>query len=255
MIWDFDPVAFSVLGFPIRWYGLVYMFGALLALYWGQFLQQKILAKPFSKTEYEQSVFGTFLWGIVGGRLGHFLFYEPEVFWHDPYEILQVWHGGMSIHGGLLGGLIFVYFWSRSQRRSFFEVTDVLVIPLAMTLIFGRGANFINGELWGKPTGTDWGVVFPHVDEHLRHPTQLYESAKNIILLSILLVGYRLGWGQSRGVLTSVFLLGYGVFRFIIEFWKDIGWTFLSLNTGQWLCVVMMIVGGGILIFHHRQKR
>lgn len=248
MIWDFDPVAFSIFGLSVRWYGLVYIAGFFGALYGGFALQKKILEKPFPKDVFENLVFGAFLWGVIGGRLGHFLFYDIAYFWTAPLDILKVWQGGMSIHGGILGTTLFLFFWTRHHQRSFLEVSDVLVLPLAITLIFGRLANFINGELVGAPTHTDWGVVFPHVDELLRHPTQLYESAKNVLLSGGLAALYMQGYGRYRGILTSVFLMGYGILRAIIEFYKKEGWIFLGLNTGQWLCIAMIIIGGHLMV-------
>lgn len=248
MIWNFDPVAFSVFGLDIRWYGLVYLGGFLMTLYGGYFLQQKMLEKPFSKKDFENLVFGTFFSGVLGGRIGHFLFYNFEIFWKNPLEIFQVWNGGMSIHGGILGAIIFIYIFTRRQKRSFFEASDVLVLPLAITLIFGRFANFINGELVGMPTQKSWGVVFPHIDDQPRHPTQIYESLKNVFLSGGLSFFYWFGGGKKRGFFTGFFLIGYGVLRFIIEFWKDIGWTFVGLNAGQWLCIVMIVGGGWIMM-------
>lgn len=252
MIWDFDPVAFTILGLPIRWYGLVYILGFLGTLYGGFWIQKKILSPPFPKSIYEDLVFGAFVSGVLGGRFGHFLFYDIAYFWTDPLEILQVWHGGMSIHGGLLGTTLFLWLWTRRHKRSFLEVADVLVFPLAVTLILGRLANFINGELVGMPTGTDWGVVFPHIDQALRHPTQLYESAKNLVISIVLGWFLWAGFGAQKGFLTAVFLMGYGFLRFIIEFYKEEGWILLGLNTGQWLCLVM--IGAGIWIISQQRK-
>jgi phosphatidylglycerol:prolipoprotein diacylglycerol transferase len=250
MIWDFDPVAFSLFGLDIRWYGLVYAVGFVFAYIWGYRIHQSIVQKPLKKEDYQNIIFYAFVWGVIGGRIGHFLFYTPHVLWEDPFEIFQVWHGGMSIHGGIFGTVLYLWYAQKHYQRSFFALSDPLVLPLAIILIFGRIANFINGELVGKPTGTDWGVVFPYIDDQLRHPTQLYESGYGVLLSLILGMFLMFGNPSRRGLLTSVFLIGYGTFRFIVEFWKPIGWSFWNLNAGQWLCMVMILAGIFIVITH-----
>lgn len=240
MIWNFDPVAFSLLGISIRWYGLVYVLGFFLALQLGWHLQKSLTPTKISKKNFENLTFGLFLWGVIGGRIGHFLFYNPSVFRTDIWEILKVWHGGMSIHGGLLGALIFAFLWYRKHGVRFLWITDIFTLPLAITLIFGRIANFLNGELVGRPTGTDWGVIFPHIDSTLRHPSQLYESGKNLLLVLLLLYFLRKGYGRKEGFCTAFFLFGYGVLRFGIEFVRAPDGVLWGLTHGQWLSLLMV---------------
>ncbi len=251
MIWDIDPVAFSIFGFHVRWYGLVYLLGFWIALKYGFHLQKKILSHPLSKDKFESLTFGTFFTGIIGGRLGEFIFYYPETFLSNFLQIFKVWEGGMSIHGGIIGSFLYIMWFARKHNIAMLRITDIFALPLAITLILGRFANFINGELVGISTGTDWGVVFPHIDDQLRHPTQLYESAKNLILSGVIFFSFSKGAGKKVGMLTTLFLLGYGVMRFIIEFWKESTDVFLGLNTGQILCI-FMIAGALWIVFRER---
>lgn len=244
-IWNLDPVAFSIFGLDIRWYGLVYIFGFFLALYWGWYLWISINPKiKIKKEQFENLIFGTFFFGVLGGRIGEFLFYSPKTFIYDFFEIFKVWNGGMSIHGGILGSIIFIIFWTRKNNIHFLRVTDILVLPLAITLFLGRGANFLNGELVGTLTDQSWGVVFPHVDEYLRHPSQIYEMVKNLLLFGILSFGFQKKLWKKGGFLSGIFLIGYGSFRFFIEFFREPdGWIYF-LSTGQVLCILMIVIGG-----------
>lgn len=242
MIWDFDPVAFTLFGWPVRWYGLVYVAGFFLASFFGWRIYKTFPSSSVSRESFESLVFGTFFSGVIGGRVGEFLFYTPNLLWEHPFQIFQIWTGGMSFHGGVLGGLIFLYLWSRKRSVSLLSLSDALVLPLAITLIFGRFANFLNGELVGVPTYSDWGVIFPHVDDLLRHPTQLYESFKNLVLSLLLFWGWK-KFPYKKGNLTLIFLFGYAGFRFIIEFWKNVGWSFIGLSAGQWLSFLFLIWG------------
>lgn len=274
MIWDMNPVAFEVFGLAVRWYGLVYVAGFLLVDWLAPKIAGRLVTasgtsafvnKNITKKMWSDITFGAFLWGVIGGRLGDFVFYRPSVFLTDPLEVLQVWHGGMSIHGGILGAVIFLFWYARRHQASFWHITDSVVVPLAFVLGCGRVVNYVNGELVGIPTGSDWGIVFPHVDAVLRHPTQLYESA-TMFVLGFLLLG--VFWVMKRkntkkinsacfafeslrlrsGLLSALFLIGYAVLRFVVEFWKESPVVLLGLTTGQVLCVVMVIVGGIVVI-------
>jgi len=221
-IWNLDPVAFSFLGIDIRWYGLVYIFGFLLTLHWGWHLWQSVnKKKKIKKEKFENLVFGTFFFGVLGGRLGEFIFYSPETFIYDFFEIFKVWNGGMSIHGGILGAMLFVFFWARKNKISFFQITDIFVIPLTIALMLGRGANFMNGELVGQLTDQSWGVIFPHVDEYFRHPSQLYEVLKNLLLFGILYSLFRRKLWEKRGILTGIFLMGMELCDFLLNFLEN----------------------------------
>ncbi len=239
MIWDFDPVAFSILGLPVRWYGLVYVLGFLITVIYGQKICSK-MGVNIPKKDFENLVFGLFIAGVIGGRIGHFLFYSPSTFIENPIEILKLWHGGMSIHGGILGAMGYGLWWTKKKNFSFLRLADIFVIPLAIALIFGRLTNFINGELVGIPTQQDWGVIFPHIDDQLRHPSQLYEMGKNIILTGILVYFFQKEYWRRPGFLFSVFLIGYGILRFGIEFFREPDGMIWIFSTGQLLCLTMI---------------
>ena len=245
MIWAQDPIAFSILSLDVRWYGIIYALGFIFAEWYGWHRIKD--SNKVTRKQWESAILGTFFFGVLGGRLGEFIFFSPEVLVSNPLEVLFIWHGGMAIQGGLIGALIWLWHWSRKHKVSPLLLTDALALPLAIVLIFGRWANWMNGELWGRPTGTDWGVIFPHVDELLRHPTQLYEVAKNTLLASIIFLVEK---KQSRtlGLATTILIGGYGILRFIIEFYRDSDIIFLGLTTGQLLCLAM-IAGAGVLVY------
>lgn len=242
---NIDPIAISIGGFSIYWYGIVYLLGFLFTERVGFLWQQKYSASPLGKDDWQSLVFGVFLCGVLGGRLGEFLFYSPSTFLTAPWEILKVWHGGMSIHGGILGAVIYLLLMQKKLGQSFLSMTDKLVTPLAFVLIFGRIANFINAELIGRPTDGSWGVIFPQYDNIPRYPSQLFESCKNLLLFSVLfLSGKR---NPQTGTLTSIFLMGYGIMRFLIEFVREPDGMIGIFSTGQWLCLGMILIGGIIL--------
>ena len=242
--WDFDPTAFSVFGLEVRWYGLAYLFAFFLATK----ITPKILEKSgekISKKTFENLVFGAFFCGIIGGRIGHFLFFYPAVFVNDFAEIFKIWHGGMSIHGGILGATAFLFFFAKQKNLHFLKILDALVIPLSIGLFLGRIANFVNGELVGIPTASqNWGVVFPHIDALFRHPSQLYDAARNLVLVGVLYFLFRKNWIATRGKLTAAFLVLYGVSRFITEFWREPP----EISPGQILCGIMFFLGVALFL-------
>jgi len=237
-VWNFSPIAFSVFGLGVRWYGLSYIAGFFLNYFFIPKIAQKINLK-ISKNDAENLIFGLFFCGILGGRLGYFLFYFPEIFWTDPLEIFRIWHGGMSIHGGFLGAIFFGIFFARKKNFPTLKIFDAAAIPFSFSLFFGRIANFLNGELFGIPTNQKWGIVFPHVDEFLRHPSQIYEAGKNLILGGILILIFK-KCDQKTGILSAAFLFFYGLFRFLIEFFREPEGGFWIFSTGQILCVIMI---------------
>lgn len=245
MIWAQNPVAFSILSLDIRWYGIVYALGFIFAEWYGW---QRIKdSNKVTHKQWETVALGAFFFGVLGGRLGEFIFFSPEILFNNPTEIFKIWHGGMSIQGGLIGAVIWIWHWCNKHKVSPLLLTDALALPLAIVLIFGRWANWMNGELWGRPTGTDWGVIFPHVDDLLRHPSQLYEVAKNTLLATIIFLVEK---KQSRtlGLSTIILISGYGILRFIIEFYRESEIIFIGLTTGQLLSLAML-AGAGVLVY------
>lgn len=243
---DFNPAVFSIGGFAFHWYGIMYLIGFVL----GWLLGRYRAGRPHSgwtKHQVDDLLTWTMLGAIIGGRLGYVLFYDLAAYIHNPLEILKIWHGGMSFHGGLLGVVAAFWLYGRSSGRPFLQISD-FVAPLAPQAIFwGRIGNFINGELWGKPTDLPWGFIFPHADALPRHPSQLYEAILEGLVLFIALWIYS-SKPRKLGAVSGFFAIGYGVFRFAIEFVRlpdaHIGYlAFGWLTMGQILCLPLIAAG------------
>lgn len=254
---DFNPIAFQVGPLAVRWYGLMYLVGFVLfvLLARAQLKRPHIAAQGWTAKDIDDLMFYGVLGVIVGGRLGYVLFYKPGYYLAHPLEALMVWHGGMSFHGGFLGVLVAMAWWGVQHRRTFFEVTDFIAPCIPTGLAAGRLGNFINGELWGRPTDVPWAMVFPRVDALPRHPSQLYQFALEGVLLFVIL------WRVSRrphppGVVSAVFLIGYGAFRFIAEFAREpddfLGLLQWGLSMGQWLSLPMVLLGALLAWLAHR---
>lgn len=242
-----DPVAFTIFGLDVRYYGIVYAFGLALSYWW---LLRQVRRHQTMSVEQADSLF---LWIVVGVLLGARFFevavYRPTWYAAHPSEILQVWHGGLSFHGGLVGAVLAAWIFSRKQGVSLLKIADVLVVPASLALGFGRLANFVNGELYGRITTMPWGVLFPQGGDVLRHPSQLYEAAKNFVLFGVL---HRQERKTHRdGEIFALFLIMYGVLRFIVEFFREPEVMVWIFTMGQVLSSVMVLVG----IFLYRRVR
>lgn len=247
-----DPVLVSIGPFAIRWYALAYIVGLLL----GWRYMRALCAKP-PVAAAPEAVDDFLLWAalgvILGGRLGYVLFYKPGYFFDNPLEILAVWKGGMSFHGGILGvtlgGIVFV----RRRRIAALPFADRLACAAPIGLCFGRIANFINGELWGRVTDVPWGMVFPRGGPLARHPSQLYQSAlEGALLFAVLHLLQRRDSLRARpGLLTGVFIAGYGFARIVGEIFREpdahIGFLALGTTWGQWLSLPMVAVGAVLI--------
>ncbi|MFT4310403.1 MAG: prolipoprotein diacylglyceryl transferase [Candidatus Woesearchaeota archaeon] len=254
-----NPSLFSWGIIDIRYYSLAYIIGALLIYFFYLYLIRK---KRISLSEQQLDILTVYLFigAVVCGRVGYFLLYRPDVFFTNPILILEVWKGGMSFHGGLLGSALMLWLFSKRYKVRLLEVSDALIVPMTVTLALGRLANFINGELVGTPTDVAWCVIFPAVDELCRHPSQLYQSAKNIVLLVItgILYWYTLRKKLPIGVTSYGFLLGYGVLRFVITFLRDDPERVWLFSLGQVYCLIMIVVGAVGLWYvlqHSKQSR
>jgi phosphatidylglycerol:prolipoprotein diacylglycerol transferase len=221
---DFDPVLVHLGPFAIRWYALAYIAGILLGWRYAALLVKTPALwtrrpPPLSTEQLDDLILWITLGVIVGGRLGHTLFYTPQLVWQDPMEILRVWHGGMSFHGGALGVLLAISVYAGAKRLDLLRVGDVIAAGAPMGLFFGRIANFINGELWGRPTTLPWGIIFPGAGPLPRHPSQLYEAAlEGVALFAVLAWAvWARRWTERRGVIMGLFILGYGVIRISLE--------------------------------------
>ena len=255
---QFNPVVISLGPLSIHWYGVMYIiaFGGawVLASY-----RRNMKPNQWSTDQISDLIFYGAIGAVVGGRLGSVFFYNFDRFLEDPLWVFRVWEGGMSFHGGLLGVCVALYFYSKSLRKGFWETIDFIVPFVPFGLGAGRIGNFIGGELWGRPTDVPWGMVFPHVDQLPRHPSQLYEVALEGVALFILLWWFSSN-PRPRLAVSGVFALGYGSFRFFIEFFREpdqqIGFVaFEWLTMGQ-LLSVPMAAGGILLLFlsYNKQK-
>lgn len=241
-----DPVAITLGSLQVRWYGLMYLAGFCL----GWFLGRRRAARPgsgWSPVEVDDLLTFVMVGIILGGRLGYVLFYDLPAYLDDPLEILRVWNGGMSFHGGLLGVLAAFWYFARSRRRTFLDVADFVAPLIPQGLFFGRLGNFINAELWGKVSDLPWAMVFPGAGPLPRHPSQLYEAALEGLALSVLLWFFS-ARPRKRGAVAGLFAVGYAVFRFAVEFVRvpdaQLGYlAFGWLTMGQVLCLPLLAVG------------
>ncbi|HVO87069.1 MAG TPA: prolipoprotein diacylglyceryl transferase, partial [Casimicrobiaceae bacterium] len=193
---------------------------------------------------------------ILGGRLGYILFYKPLYYLQHPLEIFALWQGGMSFHGGLLGVLVALWFFAHSRGKRWLEVTDFVAPLCPLGLAAGRLGNFINGELVGRPTDLPWAMVYPQVDNVPRHPSQLYELGLEGILLFIVLWAYA-SRPRPMGAVSGLFLLGYGIARFVAEFAREpdnfLGFLAAGFTMGQWLSLPMIVIGAAMMIWAYRR--
>ncbi|MCH2549109.1 MAG: prolipoprotein diacylglyceryl transferase [Alphaproteobacteria bacterium] len=245
---NIDPVAITLGSIAIRWYSLAYIFG-LLAGYW--YINQLIKRPPPVLTQNQLSKF--FSWVIVavicGGRLGYVIFYQGSYYIEHPIKVFYLWEGGMSFHGGIIGVIIAVWVFSRQHKVKLLGLSDLLACAAPIGIFFGRLANFINGELYGRVSEVPWAIVFPAGGEQPRHPSQLYEAVlEGFILYFILLI--LISFTNIRyktGLVTGVFLSGYGLARIIVEQYREpdiqLGFFIFQTTMGQWLSVPLLLLG------------
>lgn len=255
---EIDPVALSLGPLKVRWYGLMYLFGFLAAWLLGRY-RAKVSQRPdgpkpeWTTHEMDDLITYCVVGLILGARLGYTLFYDFTFFLTHPLEIIKIWQGGMSFHGGLLGLLCSAWFFMRKHGKSLGQVAD-FIAPLAPPgLFFGRLGNFINAELWGRATDQPWGMIFPGAAAGgvPRHPSQLYEALLEGLTLFVLLWVFS-ARQRPRNAVIGLFLMLYGVFRFCVEFFRqpDAQLGFIAfdwLTMGQLLCLPMILVGGFLL--------
>ena len=257
---QFDPVAIQLGPLSIHWYGLMYLVGFALFIWLGRIRIKQHPEFGWNHQELDDFLTWAVAGVILGGRLGEVLFYQPAYYWRHPGEILAIWQGGMSFHGGLIGVLLAVALFARKKRVSFLQVGD-FISPLVPTgLAAGRIGNFINSELWGRaaPSELPWAMIFPNVDALPRHPSQLYQAGLEGLALFVIL------WLFARksrptGQVSAVFLMGYGSFRFIAEYFRtpDAGIFGQSdlISMGQWLSTPMIVAGMALWLWSSRQRK
>ncbi|TRZ55746.1 MAG: prolipoprotein diacylglyceryl transferase [Rhodocyclaceae bacterium] len=254
---QFDPVAISLGPLAVRWYGLMYLIGFVMFIVLGRRRAAQFPERGFTVQSLDDLLFYGVLGVILGGRLGQVIFYEPGYYLLHPLEILAVWKGGMSFHGGFLGVLAAMALYGRKTGKTFFEVTDFIAPLVPLGLAAGRIGNFINGELWGRVADSSlpWAMVFPQVDAQPRHPSQLYQFGLEGMCLFAMLWWYSARPRPPRGV-SGMFLIGYGVFRVVAEFFREpdagvFGFSY-TVSMGQWLSLPMIVYGIYLLT---REKR
>ena len=242
---NFDPVAFEFLTFEIRWYSLSYIAGIVLAWIY----IKKFILKETEYSKYIDDLISYVIIGvIIGGRLGYVIFYNFEYYISNPLEILMIWTGGMSFHGGVLGVIISTYLFCKKNKLSTFYFLDLISLSAPIGIFLGRIANFINSELYGTRTDFFLAVIFEKVDTVSRHPSQLYEAFfEGIILFILLNFIYKKYINHKPGVLSALFLIFYSVFRFIIEFTREpdahLGLVFMELSQGQVMSILFFVLG------------
>ena len=251
---NFDPVAFQILSFEIRWYSLAYILGIVI----GWILCKKIFIKKSDISEKFDDYITYLIIGIIlGGRIGYIIFYNFSYYLDNFFDIFKIWQGGMSFHGGLLGVIVSSYIFTKKNSQNPFLYLDQVSLVAPVGIFFGRLANFINSELYGTVSNAPWSVIFIKVDNLSSHPSQLYEAIlEGLILFIILIYFINKNYLNKPGLISGLFLIFYSIFRFFIEFFRvpdeQIGYLILSLTMGQIISLVFASIG--ITIFYLKNE-
>ena len=249
---NFDPVAFNFFALEIRWYSLSYIFGIILAWVYCK----RFLIKDERELKLFDDLISFLIIGvIVGGRLGYVIFYNPIYYLKNPIEILMLWNGGMSFHGGTLGVIFATYLFSKKNKNNSFIFLDLIAMSAPIGIFLGRIANFINSELYGRQTDFLLSVKFEKVDDLHRHPSQIYEAFfEGIVLFIFMNFFFRKYLYKSPGVISSLFLVFYSIFRFLIEYTREpdshLGFVFLNITQGQIISILFFIIG--LILFYKK---
>ncbi|MGF1642082.1 MAG: prolipoprotein diacylglyceryl transferase [Thiotrichales bacterium] len=252
-----DPIALSLGPLQVHWYGMMYLLG-FLAFWWLGKRRARRADYPIEPDQVSDLLFYGALGVILGGRIGYVLFYNFSHFLDDPLMLFRIWEGGMSFHGGLIGVLLVIYLYARQLGTGFFNLADFVAPLIPIGLGTGRIGNFINGELWGRATDVPWAMVFPNVDDLPRHPSQLYQIALEGVVLFAVLWFYS-SRPRPTAAVSGLFLIGYGVFRFAVEFVREpdahLGFVALDwLSMGQLLSLPMIVFGALLMLHAYRRK-
>lgn len=252
-----DPVMFSVGPVSVHWYGFMYAVAFAIA-YWLGMRAARKPASGWTEQQVSDLLFSGFLGLIIGGRLGYVLFYRVDLFLQEPLYLLKIWTGGMSFHGGLIGALVVIFWFSRKHHKSYFAIGDFVAPLIPLGLAAGRLGNFINAELWGRTTDVPWAVLFPYAGPLPRHPSQLYEAFLEGIVLFTIIMLYR-RFNPPTGTLGGVFLAGYGIARFFVEFYREpddhLGVLAVGMSMGQWLSLPMILAGSGLIFYAYSKQK
>ena len=253
---NFDPVAFQILSFEIKWYSLAYIIGIVI----GWTLCKQIFIKNSDINEKFDDYITYLIIGIIlGGRIGYIIFYNFSYYLDNVLDIFKIWQGGMSFHGGLLGVIISSYIFAKKNNQNSFSYLDQVSLVAPIGIFFGRLANFINSELYGKASDVPWSVIFIKVDNLSRHPSQLYEAIlEGIILFLILIYFINRNYLKKPGLISGLFLIFYSLFRFFIEFFRvpdeQIGYLIFNLTMGQIISLVFASIGITIIYLKNENK-
>ena len=256
-----DPIAVELGPLALRWYGLAYIAGLVLGWQYCKALTARTPDDALSRAAFDDFLLWATLGVLLGGRLGYVVFYQPGHFLEHPAQAVMLWQGGMSFHGGLLGVVAAIVLFARKRGLRLLAFADIIACAAPIGLFFGRVANFINGELWGRPApDVPWAMVFPTGGPIARHPSQLYEALlEGVVLFAVLFLMQRRGWLASPGVATGIFVAGYGVARFIVEFFRApdpfLGYLALGATMGQLLSLPMILAGAGLIAWGVRRER
>ena len=251
---NFDPVAFQIMSFEIRWYSLAYILGIVI----GWTLCKKVFIKNSDISEKFDDYITYLIIGIIlGGRLGYIIFYNFSYYSENILDIVKIWQGGMSFHGGLLGVIASSYIFAKKNNQNIFSYLDQVSLVAPIGIFFGRLANFINSELYGTTTDVPWSVIFIKVDNLSRHPSQLYEAIlEGIILFLILIYFINKNYLKKPGLISGLFLIFYSLFRFFVEFFRvpdeQIGYLILNLTMGQ--IISLVFAATGIILFYLKNE-
>jgi len=255
---NFDPVAFHLGPIAVHWYGLTYLVGFLLG-WLGANYRAKHSNGVWTGEQVSDLLFYVALGVILGGRVGYTIFYNLPQFLEHPFVIFQVWNGGMSFHGGMLGVLLAVWIYGKRKEKTFFQITDFIAPFIPLGLGAGRIGNFINGELWGRVTTMPWGMIYPDAGPLPRHPSEIYEFLLEGVVLFLILWFYSKK-PRPRMAVSAMFLLWYGIFRCFCEFFRTpdaqygyFAWNWLTM--GQILSLPMIILGACLLWWAYRRQK
>jgi phosphatidylglycerol:prolipoprotein diacylglycerol transferase len=251
-----DPVLIEIGPLAVRWYGLMYLFGFMFAIWLANRRADKANS-GWTREQVSDLLFSGFLGVVIGGRVGYVLFYNFSEFLSNPLYLFQVWTGGMSFHGGLLGVITAMFIYAKRNQRTFFNVADMVAPLVPFGLGLGRVGNFMNDELWGRVTDVPWAVMFPSGGYLPRHPSQLYEAfLEGIVLFAILNLYIR--HPRPAGAVSGLFLAGYGTFRFIIEYFREpdahLGLFGDWISMGQILSTPMILIGIAMMVWAYKNN-
>ena len=250
---NFDPVAFSIFTIDIRWYSLSYIIGIIFGWY---YCKKKLITEERYKPLFDDYIFYLILGIIIGGRLGYVFIYNLDYYLNNLHEILFIWQGGMSFHGALVGIIFATYYFSIKHKIDIFYFLDLVALSAPIGIFFGRISNFINSELYGRETDIFWSVKFILVDNLNRHPSQIYEAIFEGIILFVLLNFIFINQNKRSGYISSLFLIFYSIFRFLIEFTREpdthIGLLMFNLSLGQIISLIVLLLG--LLLWHSKKN-